>query len=62
MRWAALLHDVGKPAAFCLDENGQGHFRNHARISAQLAEEILRRMKAPEALLELLRRRTTPQN
>ena len=52
MRWAALLHDVGKPAAFCLDENGQGHFRNHARISAQLAEEILRRMKAPEALLE----------
>lgn len=52
MRWAALLHDIGKPAVFALDENGQGHFRGHARAGAQLAEEILRRMKAPEDLVE----------
>ena len=52
MRWAALLHDIGKPAVFALDENGQGHFRGHARAGAQLAEELLLRMKAPEELRE----------
>lgn len=52
MRWAALLHDIGKPTVFALDENGQGHFRGHARAGAQLADEILLRMKAPEDLRE----------
>ncbi|HIT34173.1 MAG TPA: HD domain-containing protein [Candidatus Faecousia intestinigallinarum] len=52
LRWAALLHDVGKPAAFTLDEHGRGHFRGHAEISAALAENALRRLKAPAALRE----------
>ncbi len=52
LRWAALLHDVGKPAAFTLDENGRGHFKGHAAISAQMADEILLRLKAPTALRE----------
>lgn len=30
LRWAALLHDVAKPACFTLDEAGIGHFRGHA--------------------------------
>lgn len=50
LRWAALLHDVGKVAAFSLDENGRGHFYGHAEISAKLAEEALLRLKAPTAL------------
>jgi tRNA nucleotidyltransferase (CCA-adding enzyme) len=52
LRWAALLHDLGKPAAFTLDEDGQGHFYGHAQIGAQIADTILLRLKAPTALRE----------
>ena len=52
LRWAALLHDVGKPAAFTLDETGRGHFKGHAKLSAELAAHILARLKAPTALKE----------
>lgn len=50
LRWAALLHDVGKPATFTLDEDGHGHFYGHAEVSADLADRILLRLKAPTAL------------
>lgn len=52
LRWAALLHDVGKPDTFTLDEQGVGHFYGHGQRSAELADEILRRLKAPTALRE----------
>lgn len=52
LRWAALLHDVGKPDTFTIDEAGNGHFYGHAAISAQLSETILRRLKAPNELRE----------
>ena len=52
LRWAALLHDVGKVPAFTQDENGRGHFYGHAKESARMADEILRRLKAPTALRE----------
>ena len=52
LRWAALLHDLGKPASFSPDSDGQGHFYGHAAISAELANEILHRLKAPTALRE----------
>ena len=32
LRWAALLHDVGKPACFTTDETGRGHFYGHPVI------------------------------
>ena len=50
LRWAALLHDAGKPATFTLDEQGQGHFYGHAKEGARLADQILLRLKAPTAL------------
>ena len=50
LRWAALLHDAGKPAAFTMDENGRGHFKGHAKISQQIADSVLLRLKAPSAL------------
>ena len=52
LRWAALLHDVGKIPTFTLDETGRGHFYDHAAKGAEMAEEILRRLKAPNALRE----------
>ena len=50
LRWAALLHDVGKPPTFFLDENGVGHFYGHPKVGAEMADAILRRLKAPTAL------------
>ena len=52
LRWAALLHDIGKPATFSLDGEGLGHFYGHAKESAAMADTILRRLKAPTALRE----------
>ena len=52
LRWAALLHDVGKIPTFTLDETGRGHFYGHAGASAEAADAILHRLKAPTALRE----------
>lgn len=55
LRWAALLHDIGKPIAFTLDENGRGHFKGHAPIGGPMAEAILKEMGAPEAMTTRVR-------
>ncbi len=52
LRWAALLHDIGKPATFARKENGQGSFYGHAQVSARLADAVLLRLKAPTVLRE----------
>ena len=52
LRWAALLHDVGKPQTFTQDETGTGHFYGHAKESAQIAGDVLHRLKAPNAIGE----------
>ena len=52
LRWAALLHDVGKPSTFTLDEAGRGHFFGHAKSGAATADAVLHRLKAPTALRE----------
>lgn len=51
-RWAALLHDVGKVPTFTQDATGRGHFYGHAQVSAEMADTILRRLKAPTDLRE----------
>lgn len=55
LRWAALLHDIGKPIAFTLDENGRGHFKGHAPIGGPMAEAILKEMGAPEKMCTRVR-------
>ena len=52
LRLAALLHDIGKPDVFTLDEAGVGHFYGHASVSADMADGILHRLKASNALRE----------
>ena len=47
MRWAALLHDVAKPATYSEDESGRGHFFGHPELSAKMASSIMRRMAVP---------------
>lgn len=64
LRWAALLHDAGKPACFTRDETGRGHFYGHAEESAKLAQQALARLKAPTRLRQavefLIRHHMTP--
>ncbi len=64
LRWAALLHDAGKPPCFTQDETGRGHFYGHAEESAKLASQALLRLKAPTRLREavdfLIRHHMTP--
>ena len=52
LRWAALLHDIGKVPCFSQDENGRGHFKGHAQVSAQMADAVLHRLHAPTQLRE----------
>ncbi len=44
VRLALLFHDIGKP--FSYQEDGDHlHFKNHAEVSAEMAEKILKRLK-----------------
>ena len=52
LRWAALLHDIGKPACMTIGDDGQAHYHGHAAVSAEMADAVLRRLKAPTALRE----------
>ncbi|MCI9037420.1 MAG: HD domain-containing protein [Oscillospiraceae bacterium] len=45
VRYALLLHDLGKPGTFSLDGEGRGHFYGHWRRSTALADGILERLR-----------------
>jgi tRNA nucleotidyltransferase (CCA-adding enzyme) len=45
LRLTMLLHDLGKPAAKVTDDRGYDHFPGHANISAEIAKDILKRLK-----------------
>ena len=64
LRLAALLHDVGKPATFSVDETGTGHFYGHAKASVTLAADALSRLRVPNDLktqiLTLIERHDLP--
>lgn len=45
LRWAMLLHDVGKPATKVVGADGYDHFIGHPEVGAVKAEEILKRLK-----------------
>lgn len=51
LRWAAMLHDVGKPECFTVDEHGQGHFYGHPHAGAAIARKYLRKLAIPGDLL-----------
>ena len=50
LRCSALLHDVGKVECFTVDEKDVGHFYGHPKVSARMADQMLRRLKCPNDL------------
>ena len=54
VRLAALLHDVGKPETFSLDENGIGHFYGHHMRGYDIAKNILQRLKFDNKTIDIV--------
>jgi tRNA nucleotidyltransferase (CCA-adding enzyme) len=51
IRLAGLLHDIAKPAALTVDDDGNRTFHGHDRISAEQAEPLLRRLRFPNTVI-----------
>jgi poly(A) polymerase len=55
LAWGVLLHDVGKPPTFAIGDHGRETFPNHASVGATMAEDILRRLKCSNEMIEQVR-------
>ena len=52
LRWAAFLHDLAKPLCRTVAADGTVHFYGHNQRGARLARDILRRLRASNALVQ----------
>ncbi|NUO55006.1 MAG: HD domain-containing protein [Polyangiaceae bacterium] len=58
IRWAALLHDIGKVKTRSISPDGEVHFFGHAEVGARMFDKLHRRMpifSAEESLRESVR-------
>jgi poly(A) polymerase len=51
LRWAALLHDIAKPATYSVVD-GEVHFFGHDKLGAKMARGILTRLRRPAEVVE----------
>lgn len=56
LRLTMLLHDIGKPDTLTVDGDGITHFYGHAKVSAEMAEKILRRLKFDNNTIDMVSR------
>ena len=56
LAWTMLLHDVGKPDCYSVDEEGIGHFYAHAKKSAEIAKKILKRLRFDNYTIDIATR------
>ncbi len=50
--WTAILHDIAKPPTASRGEDGLIHFYGHEKIGAEMAGEILERLKFPRKQID----------
>ncbi len=64
LKFALLLHDIGKPATCTTAPDGQRHFYGHPAKSREMAEIMLKRLKTPnifrERVLNLIEQHDRP--
>ncbi|MCM1193478.1 MAG: HD domain-containing protein [Butyrivibrio sp.] len=56
LRLTMLLHDIGKPDTLTVDRRGITHFHGHAKAGAEMAREILHRLKFDNATINMVYR------
>jgi poly(A) polymerase len=52
LRWATLLHDVGKPGLREVSDDGSIHFHGHAKAGSDQARKIMQRLRQPSARVD----------
>lgn len=52
LRWAALLHDIGKPATRAFGPNGRVSFHHHEVVGARMARKRLKELRFSKQLVE----------
>jgi poly(A) polymerase len=52
LRWAALLHDIGKPATRKLEDGGKVSFHHHEVVGAKMTRKRLRALRFPKDFVE----------
>ncbi|MEP7027958.1 MAG: HD domain-containing protein [Candidatus Eisenbacteria bacterium] len=54
VRWAALAHDLGKPATRAVKDDGEASFHGHPAVGAEIADAMLTRLRLPRAVREAI--------
>lgn len=52
LAYAAVLHDIGKPRAFRIGEDGKGHMEKHPQYGVEIAQEVAAKLKFSNELSE----------
>jgi poly(A) polymerase len=54
LAWGCLLHDIGKPPTFSHEPPDRIRFNNHQHVGEEMAAVILKRLKAPGHLIDVV--------
>ncbi len=50
--FAVLLHDIGKPPTYAVDETGRIRFSGHDKVGAEMARTVMERLRFPREEIE----------